>query len=512
VAQKRPQSHLTSTGARDTYLTSNTLTGVASSVVLGAILPAIVVYQATARGDLSLILIEVVVSLYAALRLSVALAANDVRVFTAVFWLFTYVAFGIAPLAQSTTGNLGYFGPGVTLETLRLTSILVLVGCVAFDLAQLYARPKWIHPGRVPPTIQPLPPQRRLNMGPLRSLAAISIALSTYYVVSLGGLTNFFSSRQALNEVLSEISQSGGDQTTRALIGAVGTAPALVSLLCFLIVRRDTRPTRSTWDDMILFALIAVNVVVNNPISNPRFWALAAILAVAFVWVGSNFLRFRWVMYSGVAGAVLLFPLSDVFRYDAAGRVAKSYSSVWETIAVKDFDQFPMAANALAYTSQHGFSFGEQLAGILFFWVPRSIWPGKPLDTGVVLGEFIGSRNTNLSSPLITEGWVNFGVIGVVGVMIIWGFVAAFLDSQYRNARSSPSIQNVVVQSLILFLASYQLIILRGPLLQSMGRLASVVLIVCGVILIAKAQADSRRYPRMIPSAVDSEDMDRHEF
>ena len=84
-----------------------------------------------------------------------------------------------------------------------------------------------------------------------------------------------------------------------------------------------------------------------------------------------------------------------------------------------------------------GFAWGRQILGALLFFVPRSIWPGKPEGTGhttiVALEQFGFS---NVSANLAVEGYVNVGLVGVVLFAVLVGMLARRVDSFYWRRRS----------------------------------------------------------------------------
>ena len=142
--------------------------------------------------------------------------------------------------------------------------------------------------------------------------------------------------------------------------------------------------------------------------------------------------------------------------------------SVWRMISTKDYDQFSMLANTLGFTRDEGLTWGYQFLGALLFWVPRVVWPTKPLDSGVEVGQWMSSANVNLSSPLWAEAWINFGVVGVVVTFALLGLLSRRLDAGFgAGALSAGSVGYLGVS----IFSGYMFILLRGSLLQSMGRL-----------------------------------------
>lgn len=180
---------------------------------------------------------------------------------------------------------------------------------------------------------------------------------------------------------------------------------------------------------------------------------------------------YRSVLATGVVGALVLFPYADRFRYDDEGYRPVQSASAFEPLATKDYDQTVMFANTISWVDTRGHTYGRQFAGTGLFFVPRAVWSGKPEDTGVRVGQWMGMNMTNLSAPLWTEFWVDFGPAGMVGGLALIGYGAARTDRRYALAvlRDGPGSVLAVAAPLI---AGYTFILLRGPLLQSAGKLA----------------------------------------
>jgi hypothetical protein len=281
-----------------------------------------------------------------------------------------------------------------------------------------------------------------------------------------------------------------------ALVRGFGTVPALLALLFLLrwalLSRRARRDPRGV---LALGGLALVNVVVNNPVSNPRYWFLTVVFALLFTLFPRSPAVWRAALVAGVVAALLLFPFLDRFRYDSggAGHRPRTSGSVLEPLTLKDYDQVGMFANTITFEkSGAGHSHGRQLASDVLFFVPRSVWHGKPLDSGVRVGRWMGMANTNLSSPLWAELWLDFGPAGMAAGFWAAGWAAARGDLRYarRAAQGRPGSVAAVVVPL---LAGYSFILLRGPLLQAAGRIGIAAL--C-LLLVGTLSEDPRRLPR----------------
>jgi hypothetical protein len=413
--------------------------------------------------------LQLTVTAYAGVRLCAMVLSGRRRLVQGVFWLFCYLAMGVAPLAQSVLARdpTPVLGPR---EDTQLATVLVLCGMVAFDVGALLARHRPSLRARRPPVARV--PRRGLYL-----LVAFAYHASTVLVLRVGGPAVFFTSREELGRTLAAATGGeGAGEAGNALLRGFGTVPALLALLFltrWLVTSRDARRRPAVL--LPWLGLLGVNAVVNNPVTNPRYWFLTVLFALLFTVFPRSPVAYRAALTLGVAGALLVFPFSDRFRYQDDGPPAASLDtgSVLEPLVVKDYDQVNMLANTITYSGDGGgHTYGRQLAGAALFFVPRSMWEGKPQDTGFVVGEWMGTDSFNLSSPLWAELWLDFGTPGMLAGFVLAGYLAARTDRRYVrhtvDDRSPGNVMAVVVP----LLAGYSFILLRGSLLQASGRIA----------------------------------------
>ena len=458
------------------------------AALLSVCLPVLMITTMPAAQDLGGLVLRLLPLLYASARLAAISWRADPQPFASVFWMFVYITLGVVPVAQYLLQKEQYYSLGLNAE---YASAVILTGCVSFDVAYRVTK----HSGA---NLTPRLIDEKIAVPPaylgkrLRAFAVVALILALFYIATAGGPGAFFSSRQDLGIATADaLVGEGAGESTRAFVAAFGKVAPLVSLLSYLVARR-LQQLRFLLPDYLLTALLlSVVVVVNNPISNPRYWFLAVALGFLFSLSHSKEAHNLFITV-GILAAILVFPNSDVTRYaNAEERVG--YGTVWETIAVKDFDQYTMIANAITFTEDRGFTFGRQLIGVVLFWVPRSIWPDKPLDSGVVFGQWLGMKNTNLSSPLWAEGWTDFGWLGVIALLALLGIAARRLDIAYERAISLGAMtSSIAAVAGTALLAGYLFIILRGPLLQSAARLVVLLLLLGAVHLLSRPSQRAR--------------------
>jgi hypothetical protein len=448
---------------------------IVSGAVLAVLIPASLLLMATQRPTPALAL-HSVVALYAGVALALILTSNEIRIVSFGFWLFAYIWLGLAPVAMLSTDE--YPWPlRVHASVSFRASLIVLVGLAAYSIGSLVAS-RLTPPDRDGFAGRLL--TRPLSLPRVLVLGVASLCIAVILIPRLGGLGAFFESRQAANVAATAVAGESG-RAGLALVDWGLAVPAFWAFLGFLHVRRvgKDEPALSTLWLALLVPVVALNVVVNNPASQPRFWAGTVLLTLLFASKPLKSVRvFKIAGVSLLVAAVILFPVSDYFRNDR--REVLQYSVVEHFLTNPDYDSYQQIQAGTAMV--HEFGHQPQLAvGPPLFWVPRAVWPDKPEDAGVVIARFAGYRFLNLSSPLWIETYIWGGLPLVAILFAILGAISRRVDQLYHQYRYT---KGLVLGLLVPALAFYQVLLLRGSLLQAMAPLTLLVTI---PFLISKA-------------------------
>lgn len=443
------------------------------ALFLVVLLPMLILRSSDARFGAALA-VQCVVVVHTGAALARVLTDVRARLIAFGFWLFSYVWLGLAPLAMLATDAYprGFI---VDAQTAFASTVLVETGLLAYSAGAALA--SW-RTGRASTVLEPVL-ARRLSPGRVLLLCGAALVLAVVLIPGQGGLAAFFLSRQAANEAAAHAGSSGSaDRAMAAWALSVPAFWALVALVHVPRFRAGDRVLRGLrW--LLLPLLAAVNVVVNNPISQPRFWAGTVLLALLF---GASWLRgpraFR-VGAAGVAAVVLVvFPYSDYFRYDKREPV-HVVSLAEQFTSNGDYDAFQQIETGVDYVRTHGFTPSAALGPPLFF-VPRAAWPGKPDDAGILLARHAGYTFDNLSAPLWIESYMWAGFPSVLVVFGLIGAVGRRIDDLRHRLRRRPG---TLAALLVPAFGFYQLVLLRGSLMAIVGPLA---LLVCIPLLITR--------------------------
>jgi F0F1-type ATP synthase membrane subunit c/vacuolar-type H+-ATPase subunit K len=418
-------------------------------------------------------------SVVAGLRYAWLVANGSRRLFELVFWLFTYVFMALAPLVQMRSGRYPATTPYLDTGLNGTAMAVIIAGAVAFAVGAGLAGSRTGGGAARQPAL--------LSSVRVTMLATFALLFAAYFAYKVG-VDALLTSRADRAQAVAAL---WPNSTTSAVVQALATWPLVISFAAALSLRAQRRRRGLRGPSVLPLVVLAVLLLLVNPISTPRYISGTALLAVA-VSMGVATTRGRVRRFGVVlaTGLVLVFPYADFARY-AGGTSGEEGNSGGpaSVLATSDFDAFAQVNNTVAYVAaaqeaQPELSApGRQLVGVALFWVPRSIWEDKPKDTGILLAEFKGYAVTNLSAPLWSEFFINGGWVLLVFLMALLGWVVRRSDNRVI-ARSTVVSRPGVLAATLPF---YFIILLRGSLLQAMAGLS--VLVACGLFVTVRQPA-----------------------
>ena len=100
------------------------------------------------------------------------------------------------------------------------------------------------------------------------------------------------------------------------------------------------------------------------------------------------------------------------------------------------------------------------------------------MGSGQTAAEFFGWDFTNLSCPLPAEGYVNFGILGVVVFAVHFSLIVSKADNVFWRGRS------VFMKIVYPFVVPFVFFLMRGDLLSSFAYLFGFAVTVWGVYFV----------------------------
>jgi hypothetical protein len=218
----------------------------------------------------------------------------------------------------------------------------------------------------------------------------------------------------------------------------------------------------------VLVVLLMLVAITENPLTEKRHALGPVYLGLIFVVFGSKLRSINRRLLLLVASMVLIFPAITVLTHShrqflhgvkldvVVGTLKDHYLSV-------NYDAWANIYTIVEMVNRQGIGWGRQLLGDFLFFVPSSIWHTKPVATGIMIGNYLIMHHsgwfTNLSAPLVGEGYMDFGPVGVVLYGAALAMLIAWLNRLARDSGKWVSFPVAIYASLFLMLA------LRGSLM-----------------------------------------------
>ncbi|MBD0863104.1 hypothetical protein IA539_18130 [Gordonia sp. zg691] len=483
--------------------------GLCVFALFGVLVPAYVIVSGPARaGGLWLLLVPVV--LVAAMRLAWLVRRGERRLLEMTFWVFTYTFMGLAPLAQIRDHSSPATVARVSWDLVPSAAGLVLFGIVTFLIGTFVASRVTARLSTAADDAESssAAPHLSVSYRKLIALSVVTVLVNFYYLANVG-VIQFTSSRVEAVLAYRSVWAAG---SIGILILPATCMSLLVTWVAWMRFRREIRAMASAghqfpptmWRVSLFFTIVLGLLLANtmNPISNARYLSGTALLAAAVAFgFFSTSNRFRVMVVTFVLAFVVIFPLADAFRFSDSAEFKAS--GPMEALLSPDFDSFAQVNNGLLVAAREGVEPGRQFIGVLLWWFPRSLWPEKPLDTGIYIANNRGYAFGNLSAPLWVEFLLNGGWILVAAGMAILGYVCYRFDSAI-DAQMQHTAMPTVLGTILPF---YLLILLRGSLLQAMSFL-SFILMFAFIVRAKPAPAGGIFNRRWLPDSLRYADAD----
>ena len=330
-----------------------------------------------------------------------------------VFYLFSLIFLGIAPLFQYLEKVTLWGGPKFDALDYLTTNVLLIIALITYKI--IYTN---VFKKKYSVSIKRLQNFQKSSKITISTYSVVFISLiSTLYIfIIYGASPSALLLRSQYGE--SDIVQDGG---MLYLIHSFFIRP--IPAICFLLYKFYHKGNKSA--EILLLILM---LFTNAPTGMARFAAAAFYIPLALIYFNPLRKRFNFPLIM-IVGVVVVFPILNLFRY-IGKESATSHNLVidFSMFLAGHFDSYQMMMRVV---SEQYITYGYQLLGVLLFFVPRSIWPSKPIGSGYLIAHEYDYVLENLSMNYFGEGYINFGIIGVIVFSILIGYVNARFDRKY---------------------------------------------------------------------------------
>lgn len=378
-----------------------------------------------------------------------------------MFWLFVLVFLAMVPGIQIFRNQFPW-GQDIRPETCLTANLIILSGSVVYQLTRSVLA--------ATAEDKPVLFKAQVDAGWRRSWQTVGLAgfllLALAYFIIVG-----------IDAVLlqKDILLKWRDAVPDAVFLLVEKAirsPVLYYGLLSVFLYRLRRISKTA-----VLLILAIVLLVNFPLALPRTLAATVVVSLLLSFGGRFWQRYRQAFTLLIlAGLLLVFPLMQLARRTSdrmavPQTVAGLYAFSFER---GDFDAYAMLCRTVAYTETQGFRKGRQLQTALAFAVPRTVWPQKSIGSGAYVSRASGKPFTNVSCPLIAEGFLDFGWLGAWVYCLLFASLAHRYDRYYWYWRTHRAGEGDIAFPALLYPAMLVLLfhLLRGDLLSSLAQVA----------------------------------------
>jgi hypothetical protein len=372
-----------------------------------------------------------------------------------IFYIFVFFFFGIAPIEQLANKTV-FLGPPY-LNQIDYLKINILILCIIFvyevfyDIGYSYMQNNnFFNDFKSHPFDKKVYELERWKGNFLVGLVILVFLILFWY-----NDFNFiyFFARGLVDEMLYQKKEV--NLMVSLLINSLRFVPLLVYLY-FFVIGFKTKKLK-----LFLFLML---LLINFPTSIPRFQVAIFYLPIAVLEFKmlSRYLVFPLILYMSL---LVIFPFLNIFR-DFSSNVGFGSFLNFTMFNELHFDSYSSLAKVVKGSVV---TYGNQLLGVLFFFIPRSIWSNKPVGSGEYLANLYDYDFGNISMNYFGEGFVNFGFFGIFLFVIFLSAIHVVLDFNYYNKR----VKSIRFVFFYLFFMSLQIMFLRGDLLTNYSIIVS---------------------------------------
>lgn len=351
------------------------------------------------------------------------------------YWYFNLIFFIMAPLSQYLA-NYHVWGVELTSNTYSITNILIILGNIIHVI--FYKNNNEVNFEKC----------IEHKKDTLSNMLLLIIAFISFVLLVMNvGFDNLF--LRATN-----VTEFSDNKMFNTIITHFLKA---LPVYCFTISFKSNQ--KLDWKNCLLILIV---FLMNYPVSTTRFWMGAIFIGIILLVFIKNKNQNRVQDIILMLTFTIIFPITYLFHFYSLDYVLQngmnSFDLATSYLSV-DYDAYSIFGRIINYTSANGLVWGKQLIGTLFFMIPRAIWTSKPQATGAFLATVTNQNFTNISSPFISEGYINFGVLGLILFEILLATISRKLDNNYWSENKSKYV-SLVYPYLIGLLIFYE----RGAL------------------------------------------------
>ena len=398
------------------------------------------------RGQLLFQLTNFIIIFWALYRVF-PLFHDNVKIDTnAILYLFIYIFIGIAPLYQFINNVTIWGGEKLKDNDYVITNLVFILALLFYDFFYQYFYSKQQKTKSCSGSGNANSLKDYRTVFPI-IIALLSTAFTLYTFKSYPQLL-FWRELRGEDKIVFDTFGN----TSLNLIYTIVIRPIPLLMLVFynfIYKRFDSK--------CILLLILAL--ITNFPLSLPRFYVAGLYLPLLFSFFRALIKSDILIKTSFIIGILYIFPFLNQGRtVSKINELSFSTSINYDMFLEGHFDTFQNFARVIIHNTV---TWGQQLLGVIFFWVPRSIYTDKAIGSGGYIAHLYNLQFDHISLNYWGEGWINFGLLGVPLFSMLLAYVNAKFD--YKFWQQTCSYYFVVIYFVYLGLIFF---ILRGDLIS----------------------------------------------
>lgn len=391
-------------------------------------------------------------------------------------WLYLFFFFYLSPTLQYTMNSFTFGMQPLPLVLFRCNMMMLIwvTGyCAVYDMLVLTSR------GALK-TVHQKTNVRFLSRRMMSGLLVYSLMVAVF-MLSRGGV-NVMLTKPAGEAVFGFYNQAVTLIVTFVLRHGV-TFCAAYALLGF---------KEKKWGAAWPIAAAVPLLISCSPFGMPRFQAAAIYIGLTLIALPGLSLRPLYV-YGFAVVFLIGFPFINNMRtlnlleLDIARALRDTITGMTDTLISAHFDGYVMLVKAQHHVATYGLTFGRQMLGALLFFIPRTWWPDKPVGTGYFIQQTLGleSRFLNVSACMIEEGYINFGLFGILLFAGLMALLNRSLDTPPYGEKDNSPFKKLVYP----FLPPMIFFMVRGDMMSTFAYFSSYAVIGLVVLRLAERVA-----------------------
>jgi hypothetical protein len=353
-----------------------------------------------------------------------------------MFWFCIFIMFAVSPLQRigiDIIANGELTTASYSVDEYILAFLTIALFLAPFALIRMERTDQADRPS-------PAPPSTML-------LLALGCGFLVLYAASIGGLSGLFASRMARREI--EVS----------LIAPLFLAG--LATCCCILAASQCGPHRERPNWLAISAAALLLLIAANPFNISRF-LLVAVWAPFVLCVVNGRVRSIYFYLLATLALLVIFPILSLTTRSGIDGLESTqtidFASTFLNIPFVDI--VDTAVHTIRYMDTRDPMLGSKILAIALFFVPRSMWPDKPIVGGLDVGRelhFLHTAGTdNLSFFIASDLYMDFLLIGpALGGVLCALLFKALLDSRSGWVGGQDVLKYAIIGSLP--------ILIRGP-------------------------------------------------